>query len=422
VSGRTMSEKILSSKSGRDVRAGDLVVCDVDGMLGPDAATPMALDYFERMGGSSVRDASRIVFALDHYAPAPNAKTANYHRRMRDFAKEHGIHVYEVGDGIGHQLIVESGRALPGSLMVGADSHSVTYGAFNAFATGIGSSDFAAAMMTGQVWLKVPESIRVVLHGNLKRGVFPKDVVLHLLSHFGADGANYRALEFHGSLLSSMDMEDRLVLTNMVVEMGAKNGILEADATTMEYLRSRNRDSETLRNVAPDPDASYLDEVNVDVASIEPLVAAPHSVDNVMPLRDAVGTPVHMVFLGTCTGGRTRDYHEAHAVLSAAGGVAAGVQLVITPASREVLRTLTLDGTLRDFLDMGALVSTPGCGACCGTCGAIPADGVNVMSSANRNFKARMGNASASIYLASPASCAAAAARGVIVDPREILT
>jgi 3-isopropylmalate/(R)-2-methylmalate dehydratase large subunit len=414
VAGKTITEKILSAKSGQDVRAGDVAVCEVDCALGTDGSTPMAIDYFEAMGGTRVFEPHRIVFALDHYAPAPSRHATLLHQRMREFAAAHGIHVWDVGDGIGHQLVVESGRAVPGALVVGADSHAVTYGALNAFATGIGSSDLAAIMICGRIWLRVPESIRVVFNRALQRGVYPKDVALALAKELGADGAAYQALEFGGPGLNSLELEDRLVISNMTVEMGAKNGVFPADEKTTAYLQGK-----TGNRFTADADARYSREVVIRLDHVTPQVALPHQVDQVVPIEDAIGTPVQMVYLGTCTGGRVPDFHQARDVLKAGGGVASGVQLVVTPASREVLETLTHDGTLADFIAFGAVVVTPGCGSCCGTCGAIPGDGVNVISTANRNFKGRMGNGSASIYLASPASCAAAAVRGVISDPRE---
>jgi 3-isopropylmalate/(R)-2-methylmalate dehydratase large subunit len=400
--GQTISEKILSDKSGRFARAGDVVVCAVDQALGTDGSVPMALDYFEAMGGSQVRHPERIVLALDHYAPAPSRHTAELHGRMRYFAAQHDIQLWEVGEGIGHQLMIESGRAAPGRLAVGADSHAVTYGALNCFATGIGSSELAAILIGGAIWLKVPETIRVTLTGELPRGVNAKDIALALARELGADGATYCALEFAGPALPALDLDDRLVLANLAVEMGAKNGIFPGP-------------------VAPDRDAAYAREVVMDLNTLSPQVALPHRVDRVVPLADAAGTPVHMVYLGTCTGGRVRDFHAARDVLRAGGGPAPGVQLVVTPASRSILETLARDGTLADFVAMGAVVGTPGCGACCGTCGSIPADGDNVMSTANRNFKGRMGNPNASIFLASPAACAAAAVRGAVADPRELL-
>lgn len=416
MNGKTISEKILSAKSGQDARAGDVVVCDVDYALGTDGSTPMAIDYFEAMGGTKIFDPDRIIFSLDHYAPAPNAKTAALHDRMRRFARHFGAVVHEVGEGIGLQLMVETGRCRPGGLVVGADSHAVMYGALNTFATGIGSSDLAAAMICGQVWLKVPESVRVDLQGELREGAAAKDAALELCRELGAEGATYQTIEFHGPGAAALELEDRLVLTNMAVEMGAKAGIFPADRKTFAYLADRT--DEPYTPVEADADALYTRELVLDLSRLEPRVARPHRPDDVVEVEDVAGTPIHMVFLGTCTGGRVRDFHQAVAVLQAGGGVAPGVQLVVTPASREVFLELVRDGTLSTLADMGAVITTPGCGACCGTSGAIPGDGMNVLSTANRNFKARMGNATASIYLASPAACAAAAVTGRITDPR----
>ena len=412
MAGKTISEKILSARSGQDARAGDVVVCHVDCALGTDGSAPMAIEYFEAMGGTRVGDPARIFLALDHYAPAPSRATTQLHHRMREFAAAHKVELWDVGEGIGHQLIVERGRALPGQLVVGADSHAVTYGALNAFATGIGSSDLAAILIGGRIWLRVPESIRVTLTGAMPEGVYPKDVALALAKQLGADGATYQALEFCGPGVSTLDLEDRLVLANFAVEMGAKNGIFPCDGRTLAYLQGRS--ASTVTAVEPDADAEYVREIEIALDRLTPQVALPHQVDRVTDIADAAGTPVGMVYLGTCTGGRVRDFHQALAVLRAGGGPAPGVQLVVAPASREVLEEVTRDGTLAEFLAMRAVVLTPGCGSCCGTCGAIPGDGVKVISTANRNFKGRMGNSDAAIYLASPASCAAAAVRGVI--------
>ena len=416
MSGKTISEKILSAKSGRDARAGDVVICRVDCALGTDGSTPMALDYFAAMGGMRVHDASRIVLALDHYAPVPSPQTALLHERMREFAARHGILLWDVGEGIGHQLIVETARALPGGLVVGADSHAVTYGALNTFATGIGSSDLAAILISGEMWLRVPESIRVTLTSELPCGVYPKDVALALAKELGADGANYQALEFAGDGLASLELEDRLVIANLSIEMGAKNGIFPADEKTFAYLSGARGEP-----AAADRDARYTRDIHIALDRLTPLVALPHQPDRGVAVGETARVPVHMVYLGTCTGGRVRDYHQALAVLKAAGGVAPGVQLVVTPASRTVLETLAARWHARRTDRDGRGDPDPGCGSCCGTCGAIPGDGVNVISTANRNFKGRMGNGAASIYLASPASCAAAAARGEIADPRDFL-
>ena len=414
---RTISEKILSEKAGREVHAGDIAICQVDRLLGTDASSPMAIDYFEKMGGERLFDPSRVLFAFDHYSPPASAKTAAFHERVRTFAARHGADLCEVGEGISFQLLAERGGALPGSLIIGADSHTVTCGALNLFATGVGSSDLAAAMITGQIWLRVPESIKVTLTGTRTAYLSPKDIALALVQAIGAEGANYAALEFHGSAVAALSLEERMVICNFGVEMGAKAAIFPSDAATHSYLAGRKVGLDA--PVTADVHARYAREVTLDLSRLSPRVALPHAPDSVVPIERAAGTPVQMVFLGTCTGGRVRDFHEALAALNRAGGqVAAGVQLVLTPASREVEEKLRDDGTLATFEALGATITAAGCGACCGTSGVIPADGMNVLSTANRNFKGRMGNATASIYLASPAACGASAATGRITDPR----
>lgn len=410
---QTIAEKILSSKAGQTLYADDIAVCRVDAVMGTDGSIPMALDYFDALGGLPVTCAERMAFALDHYAPGPTEKAWHLQERVRRFAEQHRIQLWEVGEGIGHQLMVEQGFVTPGALAVGADSHSVTYGALNAFGTGIGSSDLAVAMASGQVWLKVPQSIRVVLTGALPAHAAAKDVALELLRQLGGDGARYAALEFAGPGIASLDMADRLVISNMVVEMGAKAGIFPCDEHTLQYLQQR-QPRHPIQPTAPDPGARYVQTLQIDLGSLRPMLALPHRPDNVASLETATPTPVQMVYLGTCTGGRSKDFREALHVLRQAGGIAPGVQVVVTPASREVLQELDQGGELAEFVAMSATIGTPGCGACCGTCGTIPANGQTVVSTANRNFIGRMGNPQASVYLASPSTCAAAAASGFI--------
>jgi len=416
---KTISEKVLSMRSATDAVAGDVVICDVDFILGTDASAPMAISYFEKMGGTHVRDPKRIFFALDHYSPPNSATTSRFHDQVRNFARHNGILAYEVGDGISHQIAVDRAHVRPGMLVVGADSHTVTCGAMNVFATGVGSSDFAAAMLTGQLWLRVPETIRVVIDGSRPRDLAAKDVALTMVSALGADGAEYHAIEFSGSAVADFSIDDRQVLSNLAVEAGAKAAIWDADEVLFNYLNSRGADHG--EPVTSDIGARFARELRIDLASLTPRVALPHQPSNVVPIADVPETPIHMVFLGTCTGGRVSDYHDAVAVLERGGSrIASGVQLVVTPASGDVRRTLEADGTLAKLERMGAIVTTAGCGACCGTSGVIPTDGMNVLSTANRNFKARMGNGAASIYLASPAACAAAALTGRITDPRAV--
>jgi 3-isopropylmalate/(R)-2-methylmalate dehydratase large subunit len=416
---QTISEKILSAKAGRDVRAGEIVIAAVDRVIGTDASTPMAIDYFEQMDGERLWDSTRVMFALDHYSPPTIPKTLEFHARMRGFAERYGAELLEVGEGISFQRAAELGRVLPGDLVVGADSHTVTCGALNLFATGVGSSDLAAAMLTGKLWLRVPETIKVVLRGARPRGLSAKDIALALVAELGADGANYQALEFQGPAVAELALEDRLVLCNLAVETDAKAAIFPADRHTEAYLAGRTEARGT--PVSADAGAGYAREVALDLGKLAPLVALPHAPDRVVPLEQAAGTPVQMVFIGTCTGGRVGDFHAVLEVLErGGGGIAPGVQLVLTPASREVETRLRQDGTLDRLVAMGAILTTAGCGACCGTSGVIPGDGMNVLSTANRNFKARMGNPTAAIYLASPAACAAAAVTGVITDPRSL--
>lgn len=416
---KTTSEKILSAKSGVDAIAGDVVDCAVDLVLGTDASAPMAIDYFRRMGGEQLFDPARVLFSLDHYSPPNTPATLGFHAEIRDFARRHGATVLEVGDGISHQVAAERGLVHPGDVIVGADSHTVTCGALGAFAIGVGSSELAAAMITGRVWLRVPETIVVVLKGSRARGVAAKDAALALVAELGAEGANYKTLEFRGGGIDDFSVEERFVFSNLAVEGGAKAAIWPVDEATHEYLRGRT--TAHIDAVTTDAGAAIAREIVLDLAALTPRVAVPHSPNRVVDVGAVSGTPIQMVFIGTCTGGRVSDFHEVLAVLQRAGGrIAAGVKLVATPASREVYERLVADGTLGRLETMGAIVTTAGCGACCGTSGVIPGDGMNVLSTANRNFKARMGNATASIYLASPAACAAAAVTGRITDPREI--
>ena len=415
---QTISEKILSAHAGTTVRAGEIAICSVDLLLGTDGSGPMAIDYFAQMRGERLHDPGRVFFSLDHYSPPDTDATRAFHDRIRAFSAKHGATVFEVGEGISHQVAVERGLVAAGDLVIGADSHTVMCGALNCLAVGVGSSDLAAAMKTGSIWLRVPETILVRLEGTRRPGVAAKDVILEIVSRLGSDGANYQAIEFTGDL-SGFSLEDRLVISSMAVEGGAKAAIWPHDEVTSAYRRSRGHDRGA--PVHADPGARYAGEMGIDLAELTPRVARPHAPDNVSDVDDAAGVGVQMVFIGTCTGGRVQDVHEALQAFQRAGGrVAPGVQVVITPASMEVRDHLIADGTLRGLTDAGAIVTTPGCGACCGTSGVIPADGMTVLSTANRNFKGRMGNSTASIYLASPAVCGAAAATGRIPKVGEV--
>ena len=419
--GQTMAEKLLSRAAGQRVVAGDLAICEPERAMGTDGSVPMALEYFRDMQGDGALTAparaSQIVFALDHYGVASGERAMSLQEKARSFARLFGIHVFEVTEGIGHQLMLENGFVLPGQLVVGADSHAVSYGALNAFGTGIGSSDLAGILQCGQLWLKVPASIRVTLTGTLPPHASAKDLALTMARELGAGGANYMAFEFDGPGVASLDMDDRIVLANMSVEMGAKAGIFPYDACTQAWLAGRS--DMRFEPVAPDPDADYAQTLTLCLDDIEPLVALPHRVDNVVDFHTAGDTRIDIVYLGTCTGGRVKDYREALSVLRANGGVAPGVRLIVTPASASIHAEMEATGMVAAFRDLGAEFQPPGCGSCCGTCGTIPGDGAHVISTANRNFKGRMGNRQAQIFLASPQACAMAAVTGHLTDPRE---
>ena len=415
--GRTLAEKILSVHAGTDARAGDIVVCEADLMLGTDGSTPMAMEYFEAMGGRAVCHPERVLLARDHYSPPTSPSTLEFHSRMEAFAAEHGVELLPVGGGISFQVALETGRVGPGDLVMGADSHTVTCGAVGAFATGIGSADLAGAFLTGKVWLRVPESMRVVLEGVLPLGVGAKDVALEVVRAVGSDGAAYRAVEFVGPVADALPVEERMVLSNMSAEMGAKAGIFSAGGT---LLHAGDGPSSTGAVTPSDPDARFVSEFRLDCSAVVPRVALPHQPANGVPVSEVAGTAIDWVFLGSCTGGRVHDLREALRMLDAGGGIAAGVTVVVTPPSPRVRAALEEDGTLGRLAAHGAVITETGCGPCCGTSGPIPPPNARIMSTANRNFQARMGEASAAIHLASPATCAAAASAGRIVDPREL--
>ena len=399
--GRTLAEKILSAHAGTDARTGDIVVCEADLILGTDGSTPMAMDYFQAMGGKRVSRPDRVLLARDHYSPPTSPSTKGFHSRMEAFAAEHGVELLPVGGGISFQVALETGRVGPGDLVVGADSHSVTCGAVGAFATGIGSADLAGAFLTGRVWLRVPESMRVVLDGALPAGVGAKDVALEVVRAVGSDGAAYTAVEFVGPVATALPVEERMVLSNLSAEMGAKAGVFPD-------------------GIESDPGALFVEELRLDCSALVPLVALPHQPANGVPVSEVRGTAIDWVFLGTCTGGRVHDFRDALRVLDAGGGIASGVTVVVTPPSPLVRATLEEDGTLGRLAAHGAVITETGCGPCCGTSSPIPPPKARIISTANRNFQARMGEASAAIHLASPATCAAAATAGRIVDPREV--
>jgi len=416
--GMTIAEKIFSSHCGREIRAGELVVAEVDFMMGQDGTSPLAIKAFEEIGGERVLDPSRVALVIDHSAPSPLEGVSNLHAMMRAFAAEQGIGIYDVGWGVCHCLLPEQGHVAPGDIVVGADSHTTTYGAINAFSTGVGSTDLAAAMLTGELWFKVPPTLRLELKGKLPVGVYSKDVALYLAGRLTADGATYLAVEYGGEIIRSLSVEARFTISNMAVEMGAKAGLMEADSRTLEWVSGRV--SRPFAPVPPDPDAGYHEVMEFGLSDLTPQVAEPHRVDNVRPVEEVEGIPIQEAVIGTCTNGRLEDLEIAARIL-AGRRVGPGVRLIVAPASRQVLMEAMEKGIIQRLIEAGAACVTPGCGPCVGTHNGVPADGERVISTANRNFKGRMGNPSAFIYLASPATVAASAVAGKITDPRRML-
>ncbi len=415
--GQTIIEKIISGHSGKEVHAGDIVVARVDYVMGQDGTAPLAIRAFNEMGGKEVFDRDRVALVIDHSAPSPNEGVSSLHQLMREFAAEKDFRLYDVGEGVCHQLLPESGRVGPGSLVIGADSHTCTYGALNAFSTGVGSTDLAGGLISGRMWFKVPETVKFVCNGNLPSGVYSKDLILYLIGDVTADGATYMAAEYTGEAIAAMSQEARFTVANMAIEMGAKAGLMEADDKTLAWLRRFSDQRYT--PVSADTGAVYSRVLEYDVSWLEPQVARPHRVDNVAPVKDVAGRPVAQAVLGTCTNGRLEDLRIAAGIL---GGrkVHRDVRLIVAPASRRVLLDAMAEGLIQALVEAGAAIVTPGCGPCVGTHNGVPSDGETVISTANRNFKGRMGNSKAEIYLASPATVAASALTGKITDPREV--
>lgn len=404
---QTIAEKIISRHAGQTVHAGDIAIVQVDGVMATDATAPLAIRAFRAMNGRFPWNGQRVFLVIDHAAPAPNEYVASLHKLMRDFAAETGAHLYDVGEGICHQLMVENGHVRPGDLFLGADSHTPTYGAVNAFAVGVGSTDLAAAMLTGQTWLKVPRTIQITLHGRLPANVTAKDIILFLLRQVGADGANYRAVEFTGETVAQMSLASRMVLANMSAEMGAKTGLVDPTGLDLWY---------PFEPVFPDPDAEYEQELSFDISHLRPQIARPHAPDNVVDIDEVQGTKIQYAFIGSCTNTRLEDLQAAAQVLQGKK-LPPGIRLIVAPSSKRVFNEALRDGTITTLSEAGATFVTSGCGPCVGFHMGIPSDGEVVISSTNRNFPGRMGNPKASIYLASPAVVAASALAGEIVEP-----
>jgi len=412
-----IAEKILARASGKEeVKPGETVQPKVDMAMANEITGPLAIQAFKKIGVSKVWDNSRIVLIQDHQVPADTVKSAELHRIMRRFAEEQEIKFfYDVGfGGICHQIMVEKGHALPGELIVGADSHTCTYGALGAFATGIGSTEMAAVFATGEIWLRVPSTIRVNSTGSFRKHVTPKDLILYIIGKIGASGATYKAIEFTGSTISQMTISGRMTLCNMAVEMGAKTGLINPDDVTLNYVKSRaGRPFKALKS---DPDAMYERTLEIDVDGLEPQIACPHSVDNVKPVKSVEGIEINQAFLGSCTNGRLEDLKAAAEILKGKK-ISKGVRMIVTPASQEIYLQALRNGLLEIFVKAGALVSNPTCGACFGGHMGLLAPGEVCISSSNRNFIGRMGSPEAEIYLASPITVAASALAGKIVDP-----
>ena len=418
--GMTMAEKILARASGRErVSPGEFVTANLDLVMSNDAQFPASCQALADIGLERVFDPDKIVVVVDHWVPAMSIAVAETHKKIREQVKELGIrHFYDAGAGIEHNLVPEKGHALPGDLIVGADSHSTTYGALGAASTGIGLTETAYAMFKGQLWFQVPPTIRFELEGKVSRGVTPKDLMLALLGQFGTQAAQYKAVEFAGPVAQAMPVEGRLTMSNIGSEMGAKFALFAADAKTLDYLRPRT--GRPLQAFGPDRDASYEAVYKIDCSAIEPQVALPHKPDNVKPISQVGSIPIQQAFIGSCTNARVPDLLAAAQVLKGRR-VAPGTRLLVIPASHEILVEAMRNGSLATLVEAGAMIGTPGCGPCGGGSTGVLGPGEHGIASTNRNFKARMGSPESFVYLASPETVAASALEGRIADPRKYL-
>lgn len=420
--GMTITQKILAAHSGADsVEPGEIVDSELDVIMCHDVTTPPAIDMLEKRGMDSVRDPGRIVVIPDHFVPNKDIASAQLNLRLRNWVKKHGIkNFYDVGrNGVCHVLLPEKGFVKPGSTIICADSHTCTHGAFGAFATGVGSTDLAAAIYSGRLWFKVPSSIKVELTGALPDGVYSKDIVLELLRGIGVDGALYEVLEFTGDTLRHLSMSARMTITNMAIEAGAKTGIIEPDSVTEDYLKNIGvEDYETVRS---DPDAEYSKVVTIDVSQLEPMVAFPHLPSNGRSVSeiDEGEIGIDQAYLGSCTNGRIEDLRVAAEIIKG-GKIAPGVRMLVVPGSTEVWKQAQAEGLLEVFAEAECAVSAPTCGACLGGHMGILGEGEKCVSTTNRNFTGRMGHPKSEVYLASPATVAASAIKGYITDPRNI--
>lgn len=419
--GMTMTEKILAKHAGRDsVSAGDLLVSQVDMVLANDITGPPAITEFEKIG-RPVFDKNKICLVPDHFSPCKDIKSATMCKRMRDFARKHEIKNYfEVGRmGIEHALLPDQGLAAPGEIIIGADSHTCTYGALNALSTGMGQTDIGAAMASGTTWFKVPQAIKVNLVGKLPRYVRGKDIILTLIGMIGVDGARYQSLEFCGEGVAELSMADRFTICNMAIEAGAKNGIFPVDEKTIAYLEGRVTDR-TWEAVTADEDAEYSQEITMELDKLVPVVAYPHLPENTHPASEGGSIKIDQVVVGSCTNGRLEDLAQAAEILKE-HKVCDGVRMIIIPATQEIYKEAMRLGYIDIFIDAGAAVSTPTCGPCLGGYMGILAAGERAVSTTNRNFRGRMGHVDSEVYLASPYTAAASAVTGYITSPEEVM-
>jgi 3-isopropylmalate/(R)-2-methylmalate dehydratase large subunit len=416
--GMTLSEKILSDHAGREVRPGEVAVVSVDLVYAQDGTAPLAIRKFQEMGFEKLRNPKRTIFFLDHAAPSPRFELSNDHAFIRGFAKRTESRVSDVGEGISHQVVAES-EVAPGEVVIGADSHTCTGGALGAFATGVGSTDASVAMALGKIWLRVPETIQVVVEGRLPAGVFGKDIILHLIGKIGAAGATYKALEFIGDTIERLDMAGRLTIANMAVEAGAKVGLFPSDEITRTWLTRMGR-PDHFKKLFPDPDASYEKTVRIDAQGLKPTIACPHQVDHTQTIDEIGEIRVDQVYLGTSCNGRLEDLQIAARILKGKR-VHPGTRLIVTPGSRRVYLEALKEGIMETLLECGALILPAGCGACVGLHEGVLGDGEVCLATQPRNFKGRMGSPQSFIYLGSPAVAAATAIEGRIADPRRYL-
>lgn len=409
--GKTFAEKILSKKSGKDVSAGDIVEVEPNAAMSHDNTADISSKFYN-IGVEDVYDPDKHVIILDHITPAANAKSAQNHKIIREFVKKQGIKkFYDIEAGICHQVFHEKGHVYPGALIVGSDSHTTSYGAFGAFSCGIGRSEMAVIMARGKIWLKVPETIKIILKGEIPEEVSAKDLILYIAGKIGADGALYQAIEFAGPVIENMSPASRFVLSNMAVEVGAKAGYSIPNQEVLDYIDSRvDHDYEVVKS---EPDANFVETIEIDVSKLEPQIAKPHTVDNVVPISEVKGTKIDQVFFGSCTNARIEDFEVVVDIMKGKK-VHNDVRMLIFPASKEIYNQALDNGWIRILSETGAVIMNPGCGPCMGNHEGILADGEKALATSNRNFKGRLGNKNSEVYLGSPRTAAYTALKGEI--------